>query len=347
VLAGVLAIGPFATALLGANGERKASPPAFVGDLGQALRYWLTDLERYVLLGYPAPGGGVFQQRVPAIQVALVITVLCLLASPLCVVFKRLRWARPWLAAGIVWTIIGIWTSTSDSGPAMLLSSTWYGVAERVRTMMLPVYGVLAVSGACAIGLSLHAGVAKLVGRDRELRLAGRSAAVAAVVVAVTLVGLAATASARMPLRLDLARRAPHGPAYPRVFQWLSQHTPRGEVVAYDRHLEFMTWSYGDYGVPLLFGIPPVVPQSKPDYFSGRFAAWDWLVDNPGAEPADCLVRHYGIAYVVIGMARVPGWHAHYSRKRLAASPRVRVVHQDGDLKVYEVKNLGMACPTS
>ena len=105
-----------------------------------------------------------------------------------------------------------------------------------------------------------------------------------------------------------------------------------------------MTWSYADDGVRPLFGIPPLRDEDRVDY-DQRFRAWDWLVDNKGAPPAGCLVRRFAVQYVVVGDARVPGWPAHYSDRRLADSPRLDLVHRDGGLRVYAVNAAGRACP--
>jgi hypothetical protein len=163
--------------------------------------------------------------------------------------------------------------------------------------MVLPLHGVLAVAGAYAIGLCLYRLVRKVARRGRDLRLERVSAAAAAGVLAVCLIGLAATPSAHATLVNNLAERTPVGSAYPEVFEWLAQHTPAGKVVAYDRHKEFMTWSYADYGVAELFGIPPLAKENLPNY-SDRWQAWLWLVNGPGAKPAGCLVRKYRIEFV-------------------------------------------------
>ena len=152
----VAALVPFATTLLGAGAQRSSTPPLLQGRLGKALTYWVTDLQRYVPLGYPAPGGRAPVLQMAPVQVAAWAVVACLLASPLCLALPRLRWARPWLVAYLVWTAIGIWTSVSGSAASLLLSGLWYGIRERVRTMILPVYGVLAVAGACALATVLH-----------------------------------------------------------------------------------------------------------------------------------------------------------------------------------------------
>ncbi|HEX8767166.1 MAG TPA: hypothetical protein VF714_02285, partial [Jatrophihabitans sp.] len=169
--------------------------------------------------------------------------------------------------------------------------------------------------------------------------------AATALALVTVLVAAGVAPSSRLPLRLALAARTPDGPSYVRTFQWLADHTEEGKVVAYDRHLEFMTWSYADYGVPLLFGIPPLPAQKQEiqDY-QQRFRAWDWLVNNPDAEPAGCQVRKYGIQYVVTGTDRVPGNQAHYKRALLAKSTRLTLVHRDGGLRVYQVNADGMAC---
>src|SRR6185437_4994934 len=151
--------------------------------------------------------------------------------------FRELRWARPWVAVWVMWFAISMWTSTSDSGAAQYLAGLWYGVRERERVMIGPILGVLVVAGACAIGLSLQWLFALLVPRGRQVRPLRVGAAVAAVLLTVGLVGLTAQRSTRETLQRALAKDAPVGRQYPAVFNWLKQHTKKGEVVAYDRHL--------------------------------------------------------------------------------------------------------------
>jgi hypothetical protein len=338
----VATVAPLAAALLGAGSERTSVAPAYQGQFGRAWHYWVTDPRGYALLG-PSPYSGPSLLHVLPIRAALWLTLPCLLASPLSFVFKELRWARPWLLTWALWTAIGVWTSMSDSPAALFLSSLWYGLPARLRTMVLPLHGVLAVAGAYAIGLCLHRLVTTVARRGRDLRLERAAAAAAAGVLAISLTGLAAAPGARKALAENLKRREPVGAAYPRVFEWLAQHTSVGKVVAYNRHVDFMTWSYADYGVAELFGIPPRVKASERDYHD-RVLALFWLVGNPTAEPSGCLVRKYRIEYVVVGHQHFPGETRSYSPARLAASPNVTLVHSDGGLKVYQVTKAGMAC---
>ena len=363
-LTAVLAIAPYLGPILHAKGERATNPSASQGDFAATFEFWVTDFNRYILYGYPGPGGSPIQQQVRPVEIALWLTLGCLLASPLCFVFRPLRWARPWIAMFVLWTAVGIWTSYSASKAALFVGGLWYGTRDRLRGMIFPVYGIVTVAGACAIGMAIAVLIGwlrrRLAGQDSAGRdSAGRDSggrdsagrvrswlpAATALALVVVLLGTALAPSSRLPLRLALAARAPDGPSYVRTFEWLAQHTDAGKVVAYDRHLEYMTWSYADYGVPLLFGIPPLPTQKLEirDY-EQRFEAWDWLVNNPAAPAAGCLVRKYGIQYVVTGKDRVPGNRAHYQRARLAKSTRLDLVHSDGDLRVYQVNADGMAC---
>jgi hypothetical protein len=350
VVTTVLAIAPYLGPILHAKGERAMGMSPTQGHLGDTVTYWVTDFNRYLLYGFPGPGGSTVQQHVRPVEVALWLTLGCLVASPLCFAFRPLRWARPWIVMFVLWTLVGIWTSYSDSKAALFVGGLWYGTRDRLRTMIFPVYGIATVAGACAIGMCLAAVVSRLRRRSAQR---GRwspvpyqwLSAVAALIAVAVLLGAASAPSSRQPLRQALAARAPDGPSYVRTFQWLAEHTDRGRVVAYDRHLEFMTWSYADYGVPLLFGIPPL-PTQKVELkdYTQRFDAWNWLVNNPDAFPAGCLVRKYGIQYVVTGKERVPGIAAHYKRALLAKSTRLHLVHSDGGVKVYEVTDRGTAC---
>ena len=156
---------------------------------------------------------------------------------PSCLLLDRLRWARPWLFAYVLWTAVGIWTSSSDSPAAMLLSGLWYGTRERVRTMILPVYGVLAVAGRLRArhrGAPLAGAALRRVARRRAgpARVASvgprpprsapccwpaRSAAVA----------LLPTPAARCT---PTSRGGPGRGVVPRTFAWLARSTPPGSV---------------------------------------------------------------------------------------------------------------------
>jgi hypothetical protein len=107
-----------------------------------------------------------------------------------------------------------------------------------------------------------------------------------------------------------------------------------------------MTWLYADYDVKPLFGIPPLTKASRPNYVD-RWRAFEWLTNRPGVPAAGCLVRKYHIAYLVTGRAKVPGWPRDYKASDLAASPNLRLVHQDGGLKVWQVTPAGKACATT
>jgi hypothetical protein len=371
--AAVLTVVPFGTALLGANGERASQAPIYVGRFWPAVRFWTVDLRRYTLFGFPAPGDQATQLNLQWVQIALWLIVPCLLASPLCLAFGRLRWARPWLAVWAVWTAVAIWTSYSTSNPAQFLNSLWYGTPERLHVMILPVYAVLAVAGACAIGLTVSAliGLAARVVPILRAPWLGRSrtsalAPALAVLVIVSLSTIGTFDTVRLPLRRALAQRTGAGPSYPRVFDWLAQHTSKNQVVAFDRNTQFLVWSYVDHGTGLLFGIPPLIAASRPNE-SERDAVWDWLVNNPatknpgaddprvpnpgadtsapGAAPAGCYVRKFGVAYVVVGGGHMPGFAIKYDPSRLARSRAVTLVHRDGQLLVYRVTPTGAACP--
>lgn len=342
VFAMVVTLAPQATAIAGASGERDITlAPVYLGHVGEAARFWLTDLQGYALLG-PAPYRG-FPSQGLAFHIGAWLAVVCVIASSLCFVVPQIRWARPWFLTLVVWTGIAIWTDSSNSAAAESLSTLWYGVHERLRTMVLPLHGVLVVAGAYVIGLGVHKAVTLVARRATSGRAAGWSAAVAAGLVAAVLVGLAVLPSTHTTLVKRLEAAAPSGVQYPQTFAWLAQHTRKGELVAYDRHLEFMTWSYADNGVDLLFGVPPLTKASVPDY-TARFQAWDWLVNNPNAVPSGCLARKYDIRYIVTGSERIPRWPAHYSRSRLAKSRNLTLVYTNRGINVYQVNARGSAC---
>jgi hypothetical protein len=333
----VAAMLPMLGALLTANDERTSSPPDPPGRYLDAFHHWVTQPGRYVLFGHPRPGRD-DPFDLSAVHVALALTLLCLLAAPLCLVLRDLRWARPWLAAAALFTALGVWTMSSGSAPAMLVASFWYGNPVRLRNMISPVYGVLAVAGAVAIALVLARLRAALARRAQAVQ------GVAAAALVVALAGLAALPESWRPLRVALARRAPVGPAYVDAFRWLDRNTPPGSVVAYDRHMEFMTWSYADHGTPLLFGIAPL-PSGDRDNYAARWRAWNWVVASPGAPPAGCEVRRFGVAFVAVGERHMPGaTRFHYTRERLDRTDRLELAHRAGGIRIYRVTDAGRSC---
>ena len=269
-----------------------------------------------------------------------------IVASPLALVIPRLRWARPWLGLFVLWTAVGIWTSYSDGAVATSLAGLWYGGAERLRVMILPIYAAVAVSGICAIALGLQWLVERVLARAEPApgwTRAFGSAVAALVVLGLVAIGLQVHGDPALPLRQDLAERTATTSAYPRVFRWLAAHTTSGQVVAADRNVELMVWSYGDYGTGLLFGLAPLIRTSKPNA-AARDAVWDWLVENPDATPSGCNVRRFDVAYLVVGSKRIPGVGSQYDPALLAASPNLTVVRRDGGITVYTVTKAGRAC---
>ncbi|MEV4812557.1 DUF6541 family protein [Micromonospora avicenniae] len=347
VVAGAGTLAPLLGTIVGAGGERLTEKPQLLGRWGEAVQFWLTDPQRYVLLGFPTPGTEHVAPWPLSVRIGLWITVACLLASPLALVLRSLRWARPWLAAGLVFTLVGIVTISSNAALVQSLAALWYGDPARPWSMIFPVYGVATVAGAVVLGLGLRRLLALLGGRVTALRRPTRAltsgAAVAAVVV-LSLALLAAVPGTWHPLRGEVKRRAPVGDSYGRAFEWLDGRVQPGQVVAYDRHRQFMTWSYADYGTPLLFGIPPL-EKAVADNWEDRWRAWRWLVNNADAPAAGCAVRRLAIGYVIVGSANYPGWRAHYRQSRLDRSDRLTLVHRVDGIRIYQVTEAGRVCP--
>ncbi|TYB99256.1 hypothetical protein FXF53_15955 [Micromonospora sp. WP24] len=347
VVAGLLPLVPLLGALLGANGERTSNEPALPNMWDKSFEYWVTHPQRYALFGYPLVPSKDFVFTMSPISVAVVITMACLLVSPFCLFIPRLRWARPWFVAGALFTVIGMWTTSSESTAAATLAGLWYGVRERVRSMIFPVYGILTVVGAVVIGIAIQWLVTRLVAKARGLRDSAVPAAVAASVLVLALIGLGAVPSSWKPLRTAMINRAPIGNSYVQAYEWLSEHTPPGKTVAYDRHREFMSWAYADYENPLLFGIPPLPGLTAAgDDYERRWAAFHWLVGTEGARPAGCDVRRFSIEYVIVGKRGIPAATKNYKQSLLDASNKVTLVQKFGRIKIYQVTAAGQECDT-
>jgi hypothetical protein len=342
-LAGLLTVGPYGSTLLGADGERASTRPQNLGDLGGAWHFWVTDLRRYSTFGFPAPGDHARWPDLTLVHLATWIAIAGIVVSPLALVIGRLRWARPWLGLFVLWTAVGIWTSYSDDAVASYLAGLWYGGSERLRVMVLPIYATVVVSGICVLALGLQWLLERVLGGVRPWTRAVVPTMAAVVVLGLVLTGLHAHRDPALPLRADLAQRTAITPSYPRVFRWLAAHTTSGQVVAADRNLNFVVWSYADYDTGLLFGIPPLIAASKPNA-AARDGVWAWLVGNPGATASGCDVAKFNVAYVVVGTKVMPGYVSQYDRARIAATPNLTLALRDGEVSVYAVTAAARAC---
>lgn len=349
-LSGLLTVGPYGSSLLGADGERASNQPFYRGDFAGAWHFWITDFRRYSTFGFPAPGDHSLWPNLTLVHLATRIAVLGIVASPLCLVIPRLRWARPWLGLFVLWTAVGLWTSYSQDPVATSVAGLWYGGLERLRVMVLPIYATVTVAGICAIALGgqwlVQRTVLARAKRSPRWTPAFAPFVAAVVVIGLVLVGLQVHRDPALPLRADLTERTPTSSSYPRVFRWLAAHTTPAQVVANDRNIEFMMWSDADYGTGLLFGIPPLIVANKPNA-AARDAVWAWLVNNPGATPSGCDVRKFNVAYLVVGIEQIPGFAGKYDRARITATPNLTVVHRDGDITVYAVTNAARECQRS
>lgn len=336
----LLPLVPYMAELLGSRGERTALPAAMPDAYLKALDYWVLWPQRYVLFGYPQPG--ITNERSISATVALVVVVACLVASPACLFLRQLRWARPWFATAVLFTLIGIWTSVSGWA-ANAIGGFWYGDRERLRNMFGPVYGILLVAGAVAISIGVQWLLARMRTRTRVVSPTAATAGITALVTAFLIV-LAVIPATWRPIRSAIVAASPAGSAYPAAFEWLAAHTAPGRVVAYDRNREMLTWSYANYRTPYLIGMPPVSTADQTNY-NQRWDAWNWLVGNPGAPPAGCEVRQFGVQYVVVSKRAIPATrNARYPRASLPSDNRIRLVQSFGPIDIYEVTDIGQAC---
>lgn len=345
--AGAVAVGalgclaPLVPALLGANGERAAITPKFVGRFGAAFHYWVTDPQRYALFSYPDAGGRVLPT--PAVvAVGMVVIMTALVLSFASFGLAQLRWVRPWVVLAVLWTAIGIWTTTSDDAVAQGLAHLWYGGAPRLRDMVFPCFTLMVVAGACVAGVGLERAWRRV--RSGSAGSVAWLPSIGAAVVVALLLALGTVPNASASMRDSLGVRTPDSPAYGRVFAWLDRHTAKNQVVVYNRNYEWMPWSYGDYGTKGLFGIGPFDSVSAAD-IAKRWRVWQFLINRPGTAPVGCLVRHFDVEYLVTGPRHIPaGIGSEYRHPDAAQSPYLRLVHQDSGLRVYEVTDAGRVC---
>jgi hypothetical protein len=334
-------LAPLVPALLGANGERAAITPKFLGQFGAAVHYWVTDPQRYALFSYPDAGGRV-RPITLVVAIGMVVVMTALVLSFASFALDQLRWVRPWVVLAVLWTGIGIWTTTSDDAVAQGLAHLWYGGAPRLRDRVFPCFTLMVVAGACVAGVGLERAWRRL--RSGSARWVAWLPSTAAAVVVVLLLALGTVPDASASLRTSLGVRTVDSAAYPRVFAWLHRHTAKDGVVVYNRNYEWMPWSYGDYGTKGLFGIGPVAPV-RAAASNKRWAVWLVLTNTPNSAPAGCLVRRFDVEYLVTGPRHIPaGAGSQYRHVGAAQSPYLQLVHRDGGLRVYEITEAGRVC---
>ncbi|MFL6101431.1 MAG: DUF6541 family protein [Actinomycetales bacterium] len=342
VAAGAVAcLAPLVPALLGANGERAAVTPKFLGRFPAAFHYWVTDPQRYAPFSYPDAGGRVVPTTA-VVSAGMAVVMTALVLSFASFGLAQLRWVRPWVLLAVLWTAIGIWTTTSQDAVAQALAHLWYGGAPRLRDMVFPCFTLMVVAGACVAGLAVERAWRRV--RTGSGRWVAWLPSTAATVVVVLLLALGTVPNASASLRTSLGVRTPRSSAYPRVFAWLHRHTAKNEVVIYNRNYEWMPWSYGDYGTKGLFGIGPFDPVSKAD-IAKRWMVWQFLINKPDTPPDGCVVRQFDIEYLVTGPRHVPSpVSPEYRHPNAGQSPYLRLVHVDGGLRVYRITEAGRAC---
>ncbi len=340
VVVAVVGVLPFLQAILAAGGPRESREPIFPGQLDTAIGFFVTSPQNYVLYGYPTLLHKQISLGTP-VKVALALTLAGVLLSPLSFVLRELRWARPWIVAWLVVMALGVWTTYDTGSTAQGLAGLWYGNPDRVKSMVRPFIGVIAVAGVCVAAVLVEKLVRRVVRRGLPRWMTPLTGP--AVWVWLAVIGLCAlTPAAWKPIRDDFSHRVQQGPSYERTYDWLAQNLDPGKTVAYDRHLQFMTWSYADDGVTPLFGIPPLEPRLQYDYRE-RMATFKWLAGSK-SKSNGCMVDRFKIQYLVVGGPNFPTWTQHYNEKSLAKSTRVDLVRQDGPIRVYEVNSTGSAC---
>ncbi len=336
-------LAPFVSGILGTPANAILYWPVFRGHPLASFRFWVTNLARYAPVGLPTPtAAGPPLRNLALMALAATIAVGVGVAVPASLT-RRVRWALPFVVAWAVLTGLGVWTGTSVFA-AKHVGVLWYNENERLRTIMIPVLGVMTVAGWYAIGL-LAAGLLRRVrGHVRVARFG--LPATASLAIAGAVVAAAWSPQELGHLRATAVAATPQGAQYERVYAWLKSHITPGQSVAFDRNIDFLAWAYGIDDVPPLNGPTTHAGPGLADY-NARRQVISWLQNAPKAKPAGCLVQHYGVKYVAVGPPKLllTVVKATINRDDLAKSPNVRLVHSDNGILVYEVTAAGSACP--
>lgn len=264
------------------------------------------------------------------------------LAAAGCLLSLHPRW---WRLAGATaaYALFGglfVAWATRRIGPFTTLTDPWYRSTAR---MMWQFY----VLGAIPVGIALEClaslacvaitSVGSLAGRTRAPTLGLRWMST---VVAVAAVAASVLVFARPPepflSRWLSANFGPVGPDSQEAFRYLAAHVGPGERVLDDLEARGELWMYDDYGVPTLFGNPPLLgraPESWKErlYLRGRLRH---IATDPCV--AELLAR-YRVTYVFYSGRKILTGRPDVTLALLQDGRYFREVFAAGEAGVYKI----------
>lgn len=340
VLLGILlVVGPQWKGLLGAGGQRSVMEPSFPGDLSAGLWYWLST-PRYIGLQISHHDGvEVAWAHSPIAWIGVCVIVVGALLGVVASLHHRWRWLRPFALTYAFTLGLAVYLSSSSSALRDAVGSLFYGSGERVFWAGMLAPAVLSVAGwAAALSLLAHAVRRRLNSKAHSQDRADRVVLPLASVVALLLVALVVVVQPVVPRSPSaFAARTPTSPAYGRVAHWLTGHLRPGAVVADDLHRDFVTWMAIDQQVPVLVGMVPITEPGQRDWEQRQRV---WRVITGIIKPSSaCLDDPYDVQFVVTSTQHMPFGLRSYKPSELRASPYLTLVHRDGPLRVYAVRD--------
>jgi hypothetical protein len=137
------------------------------------------------------------------------------------------------------------------------------------------------------------------------------------------------------------ASASPVGPHESAAFRYLRAHVLPGERVLDDLDNHGETWMFADYGVPNLFGNPPLVglaPTSWKDrlYLRARLynIEWDGCVNR--------LLTTFDVGWVYYSTSRMNGGKRRISLRMLQTTPAFHLAYKSGDAYVFRIDRTGL-----
>jgi hypothetical protein len=234
-------------------------------------------------------------------------------------------------------TFYVLWLS-SKLGPFVSLANPWYRDAVRMEWDLLAL-------GAIPVGVSLHA-VFVALRHAAEWRPAPGAAVRrhwTATAVATVIVVLAGFLAMRPPVfaasEFQKHQSSPADPDSRNAWRYLAQHIHAGQRVLDDLEAHGDLWMYADYGIPTLFGNPPLIGAASSLWKQRLYLRGE--LRNIKTDPCvSDLINKFDVVYVFYSGRRLAGTRPRIHLTLLQQGQYFTQVFHEGTAWVFQIRPL-------
>lgn len=259
-------------------------------------------------------------------------TATALAGSVLTLLHRRYRALAAFAVGYLVYGAFWVLWLTGKLGPLVVLGDPWYRNTGRIA-WELAVLGAIPVAVALATVASVVPLVAGWLRAGRRVRLALAGLSVAGVLAAFTAVAAPATAAESGWLRSSVAPVDAHARG---AFRYLAAHLAPGDQVLDDLEGRGETWMYTDYGVPTVFGNPPLI-GGAPTSWKERLYLRGELRNIAKDGCVEYLMRRFRVSYVYYSDQHMWAAPLQIRLPALLQPQYFRQVYRSGDVRIFAV----------